>query len=246
VLEVDSTVKRDFSIDTLDFLLTVGSIVASSLRREQVDQAHEQAVAEIAKETRRHQVLLHEMQHRMKNNFQTILSMISIQTSRVQSDNSRTVLTKVADGIMAMSLAHDQLSPAQANGAVNLPTYLRALATSIQKSADTVTVEIHADEVSVPIAQAVVLGLIVNELVANSVKHAFGDGSGAIRVELTSGPGNREVQLKVSDNGGGIDSASPHGSGLRLVHALARQIRGRTEQTSSGEGTTTSVVFSLP
>jgi two-component sensor histidine kinase/putative methionine-R-sulfoxide reductase with GAF domain len=246
VLEVDSEGPRDFSLDTLEFMLTVASMLASALRREQVDQAHEQALAMIAREIHRQQVLLQEMQHRMKNNFQTILAMVTSQATRSGADNSRHALEKIAAGIMAMSLAHDQLAPSQGGGTVNLPTYLRVLATGMQKPLDSITVEVQADEVSVPIEQAVAIGLIVNELVTNSVKHAFGQQGGSVRVELTSGPGNRQIQLKVSDNGTGIDQSRPAGSGLRLISALARQIRGRIERTSSDQGTTTCVIVPLP
>jgi two-component sensor histidine kinase len=120
------------------------------------------------------------------------------------------------------------------------------LAAGMQKPLESVTVEVQADEVSVPIEQAVAIGLIVNELVTNSVKHAFGQQGGSVRIELTSGPGNRQIQLKVSDNGTGIDPSRPAGSGLRLISALARQIRGRIERTSSDQGTTTSVIVPLP
>lgn len=246
VLEADSSVQRDFSTDTQSFLTTAASLVASAIRREQIDQAHEEAIAQLAREAHRHQLLLHEMQHRMKNNFQTILSMISIQRSRLGPENIRHVLAKMADGIMAMSLAHDQLASTQAGEVVNLPTYLKALTTSIQKPLETVTVDIRADEVNVPIQYAVPIGLIVNELVTNSVKHGFGDAGGAIHVELRSGISRGEIRLKVADNGRGIDPSRPRGSGLNLIEALARQIRGQVLQDSSGQGTQTCVVFALP
>ena len=243
VLEVDSTELRDFSVDTIDFLMTAASILASALRRDQVEQAHEQAIAQAAMEARRHQVLLEEMQHRVKNNFQTILSMVAIQSARLQTENSRIVLNKIADGIMAMSLAHDQLAPAQGGELVNLPTYLRALTTSIQKPLETIIVEVQADEISVPIEHAVPVGLIVNELLTNSVKHVFGREGGAIRVELQTGPDQGEIRLTVSDNGSGIDPTKPQGSGLKLINALARQLRGKVDHKSSSKGTSVCVVF---
>ncbi len=246
VLEVDSSVERDFSGDTRNFLMIAASIIASAIHREQVSQQHQQAIAELALESRRHQLLLHEMQHRTKNNFQMILSMISIQAARLQTENGRSVLGKIADGIMAMSLAHDQLASTQAGEVVNLPTYLKALTTSIQKPLETVTVDIRADEMNVPIQYAVPIGLIVNELVTNSVKHGFGATGGAIHVELRSGISRGEIKLKVADNGRGIDPSRPRGSGLNLIEALARQIRGQVLQDSSGQGTQTCVVFALP
>jgi two-component sensor histidine kinase/putative methionine-R-sulfoxide reductase with GAF domain len=246
VLEVDSSVERDFSGDTWNFLMIAASIIASAIHREQVSQQHEQAIAELALESRRHQLLLHEMQHRTKNNFQMILSMISIQAARMQTENSRSVLGKIADGIMAMALAHDQLAPAQGGELVNLPTYLRALTTSIQKPLETVTVDVRADELSAPIEYAVPIGLIVNELVTNSVKHGFDAAGGTILVELQSGLGRGEIGLEVVDNGKGIDPARPGGSGLRLIEALARQVRGRVEQESSSAGTRTRLTFTLP
>ncbi|HWL70608.1 MAG TPA: histidine kinase dimerization/phosphoacceptor domain -containing protein [Geminicoccus sp.] len=246
VLEVDSSVERDFSGDTRNFLMIAASIVASAIHREQVGLQHEQAIAELALESRRHQLLLHEMQHRTKNNFQIVLSMIAIQAARLQTENSRNVLGKIDDGIMAMALAHDQLAPAQGGELVNLPTYLRALIASIQKPLETVAVDVRADELNAPIEYAVPIGLIVNELVTNSVKHGFDEAGGAIQVELVSGAGRGELSLEVTDNGKGIDPAKPGGSGLKLIEALARQVRGRIEQESSSAGTRTRLAFTLP
>jgi two-component sensor histidine kinase len=87
------------------------------------------------------------------------------------------------------------------------------------------------------------LGLILNEAVTNSVKHAFGEEGGRIGVKLTSGVGYGEAQLTVADNGGGIRNPRAGGSGQKLIAALARQIGGEIEQNSSDKGTTTSVTF---
>ena len=78
VLEADSTERREYAVDTQNFLVTAGWIIASGIRREQVAQAHTDALVLHAEGNRRAVLLLEEMQHRVKNNFQTILAMIAI------------------------------------------------------------------------------------------------------------------------------------------------------------------------
>ena len=244
VLEADSTEARDYSVDTQNFLMTAGSIIASAIRREQVAQAQADAVVQVAEGNRKHQLLLEEMQHRVKNNFQTILGMIAIQGSRLDNDGAQSALRKITDGIMAMSLAHNQLAPSQHGETVHLPTYLRALAANIQQSLESITIEVRADEIRASIEKAVPLGLIVNELVTNSVKHAYGEDGGAIFVELWTGPGKGEARLAVFDHGRGVDGAKAGGVGLKLVEALARQIRANVSRRESEIGTGYTVVFS--
>ncbi|MDQ4060805.1 MAG: sensor histidine kinase, partial [Pseudomonadota bacterium] len=106
-----------------------------------------------------------------------------------------------------------------------------------------IEIEAEVDEVSLLIDRAVPLGLVVNEVITNCVKHAFGDAGGRITVKLTAGVGYGEARLTISDNGRGIQDDRGHGSGLKLVEALTRQIGGQFEQQSSSKGTTTTVVF---
>ena len=242
VLEVDSTEHRDFSIDTKDFLLTAASILAAALRREAVGRAHAAALAAAAQEGHRSKTLLLEMQHRMKNNFQTIVAMLAIHKSRLQGLDGQESLTRIADGVMAMALAHDQLAPTRTGEVVHMPTYLKALTTSIQKPLEAITIETHADEINLIVERAVPVGLIVNELVTNSVKHAFNERGGAIRVALTSASGTGRVRLIVTDNGRGM-AQSQAGTGVRLIEALCLQLRGRLARRSSDQGTTVEIAF---
>jgi two-component sensor histidine kinase len=89
------------------------------------------------------------------------------------------------------------------------------------------------------------VGLIVNETIINSVKHAFGSEGGAISVRLTTGVGVGEARLIISDNGRGIDPSRPQGSGTRLIASLAAQVGGQVEQESSKVGTTTTLQFPI-
>lgn len=245
VLEADSVVARDFSIDTLAFLVAAASILASAIHREQLDQAHARAVAAAAEEGRRSQILLQEMQHRVKNNFQTILAMIAIQKRREPSEAGQAVLSKTADAIMAMSLAHNQLAASQRAETVHLPSYISALATSMQQPLEKVTIDVLADEISTGIEKAMPLGLIINELVTNSVKHAYGPAGGAVKIVLANGPGKGEARLTVSDEGRGMGAAGSGGAGLKLIEALVQQIYGRLTVDSSSKGTTVTIAFGL-
>lgn len=241
VLEVDSTEERDFSTDTKTFLTTAASLVAVALRREQAAHQYEAALGAAAVTSDRVKTLLDESHHRMKNNFQLILSMLQMQRSEASAATSG-VLSRLIDNVMAMSLANDQLAIARGTSAVNLPSYLRSLVTRVQKPFEKVSAEVHAEDMSVPIEYAVVIGLIVNELVTNCVKHAFGKSGGLIQVDLARGPGRGEVQLVVRDNGRGM-VAQKSGTGLKLLDGLARHIRGHIEHTSAPTGTLTKLVF---
>jgi two-component sensor histidine kinase len=95
----------------------------------------------------------------------------------------------------------------------------------------------------VSIEQAVPIGLITNELVTNSIKHAFGPEGGAIRIELHTSARPGYATLVVSDNGRGISETTGQGSGQTLIRALADQVGGEVSQSSSSGGTTTTVTF---
>ena len=95
------------------------------------------------------------------------------------------------------------------------------------------------------IDRAVPVGLIVNETITNSAKHAFGDDGGAITVRLMTGVGRGEARSIISDNGRGVDPSRPKGAGTRLIDSLAAQIGGQVGQESSEKGTTTTVQFPI-
>ena len=180
----------------------------------------------------------------MKNNFQTILGMIALRMPAASTEVGRDLLNKIANGIMAMSLAHDQLSPGRTGEVVGLAAYLRVLSSAFVPISDKVTIEVKCDEANVSIEQAVAVGLIVNELVTNSLKHAFGPDGGAIRVELHAAGPRRMATLTVADTGKGHgERGESDGSGSKLVKALAAQVRGELVRTRSPEGFATSLHF---
>jgi two-component sensor histidine kinase len=207
-------------------------------------RAENEKAAAAAAEAQLREVLLSEMQHRVKNNLQIILSMVGLQKRRVPDREAQRALDHVANRITAISLAHDQLDPRQGSRVVSLASYLRALCAAIEQQHEGfVVIDFVSDDVPLLIDRAVPLGLVLNEAVVNSVKHAFDEDGGRIKVQLTAGIGRGEARLSVSDNGKGVDPSRPQGSGTRLIQSLAAQIGGSTEQESSEGGTSTRITF---
>ena len=243
VLEVDSTAPRDFTEDTTDFLTAAAALIGTVLRHNAPPEEARMMAA--AAEAQRREILLREMQHRVKNNFQLVLSSISIQKRRSQGAEVHRALDHVASRINAISLAHDQLAPRHEGQTVRLSDYIRALCSAIRQQIEDVEVDVESDELELSIDRALPVGLILNETAMNSIKHAFGPDGGRITVRLVGGIGFGEARLTVSDNGRGIINVSENGSGLKLIASLARQIGGTIEQESSDSGATTILTFPL-
>ena len=244
VLEVDSTTERDFSEDTTDFMTAVAALLGTIAGRFSRPDKTAQLIAAV--EAQKQEVLLREMQHRIKNNFQVVLSSISLQKRRYNDLGVHRALDHVASRINAISLAHDQLAHRNDGRIVRLSDYIQALCNSIRQQAEGIEINVACDELELSIDRAVPVGLILNEAATNSIKHAFGSDGGSITVKLTGGVGYGEASLIVSDNGRGIEEPGKgSGSGLRLIASLARQIGGTVDQESSSTGTTTSLRFPL-
>jgi two-component system, sensor histidine kinase PdtaS len=244
VLEVDSTRSRDFTEDSVDFFnrrRCASWRCDSSTRRAD----YEARFAAAAAEAQKREVLLREMQHRVKNNFQLVLSSISLQKRRHQGAEVQSALDHVASLINAISLAHDQLAPGQEGQTVRLTDYVHALCSAIQQQVEEIELKVESDELEISIDRALRVGLILNEVTMNSIKHAFGPNGGSIKVRLVGGVGFGEARLTVSDNGRGIQKSNGNGSGLRLIRSLARQIGGAITQQSGSSGTTTTLTFPL-
>jgi two-component sensor histidine kinase len=124
--------------------------------------------------------------------------------------------------------------------------YLRALCGNLDQRREGVRIEANLDSTVIAHGHAVALGLIVNELVTNALKHAFpGERPGTVRVTFRAKYETGEGHLCVADDGVGIGPPRPGGSGLELVRALTRQVGGRITSDSSAQGTVFRMDFLL-
>jgi len=155
VLEVDSTRPRDFSQDTIEFLTATAALIGAFLQSHGGEPSEAARLATAAMQAQNRDVLLREMQHRVKNNFQIILASIAIQKRRYSAGDAQRALDHIASRINAISLAHDQLAPREEGQIVKLSDYLRALCHSIKQQAEGIEVEVQADELELSIDRAV-------------------------------------------------------------------------------------------
>lgn len=248
ILEVDSDKPRSFTPDTIALLQGAAQLIALAVQREQERREARNAREESAHEVGRRQILLREMQHRVKNNFQIITAMVLVMRRRAADEETKSVLSVLADRLLAMALAHEQLDPDQSSEMVELDVYLDALCRSLENLSEEIAIERSLEHVSVSVETAVAIGLILNELATNAIKHAF-DGAGIINVEFRMRKwGDRTACLTVSDNGKGIHGDRREGSsGTDLIESLAAQLDGTVERESPERGgTAVRVTFPLP
>lgn len=194
------------------------------------------------------QLLLQELQHRVANSLQIIASILMQSVRRVQSEETRTHLRDAHRRVMSIATLQHQLALSSADE-VALGPYFTDLCNSIGASmisdAAPISLTVKADTTVTSSAISVSLGLIVTELVINSLKHAFPDGTKdcAIAVEYGSSPDG--WSLSVADNGIGMASEpdpADAGLGTGIIHALAKQLHGKIVITDNVPGTKVTII----
>jgi PAS domain S-box-containing protein len=198
------------------------------------------------------EALLKEVHHRVKNNLQVVASLLRLQGSRVRDPEAQSALQETQNRVRAMSLLHETLYRSESLARVSGERYLGGLCAQLLRAAGPpagVGLRLEAEGVEFGLEQAVPVGLILNELVSNALKHAFPTGGpGNIAVTLERLPSHR-LLLRVADTGVGCPPEAERAGGgtlgLELVRRLVGQLGGSLE-LGPGPGTAWSVVFSMP
>ena len=226
VLEVDTVEKTSFGEFETHSLSIFANIIGLSLAKDAARAAAAEAASAITNSRSETEIMLRELQHRMKNNLQVIVGFLALQGRQSSTDEARERIGRVMDRVLAIGLAHDQLSFKNSAASVEMRDYLTALCANIDPRRPQVTLDTDFDAATMPLDRAVPVGLIVNELVANSVKYAFDDEGGIIRITFRLNTVIGEAELSVADNGRGMGPTRPGSLGLRLVESLTRQLGG--------------------
>jgi two-component sensor histidine kinase len=240
VLEADSREPRAFGEADLKFLQGYATLLAFAIEQARLHEQHAQLAAQ-------HELLLQELQHRVKNNNQSLISLIHLQLANVTNIEARENLQKIENRIRALSFVNGQLQSSVRPNVVDLGQYLMAIVASLfnfQTDGQTnvkLTTQISQVEVSTERAQAI--GLILNEFLTNSFKYAFGEGRGQFRLHLGHEDGRAE--LVMADDGPGIPEGVRPGLGLNLIDVLTKQIEGEARWGPPGKGARLTLEFPI-
>jgi len=196
------------------------------------------------------EVLLQEIHHRVKNNLQVISSLLKLQSRYIQDNRVTEMLQESQNRVRSMALVHEQLYQSKDFSNIDFAEYIQNLAHNLfqayENHAESVKLQTNIAPCSMNIDTAVPCGLIINELVTNSLKYAFkGQTQGTINIDFTL-ENNSVCVLNVSDSGMGfpqdLDYRNARTLGLRLVGSLVKQIRGEIELLET-TGTTFKITF---
>lgn len=201
----------------------------------------------IEKQNNDRKVLLQEIHHRVKNNFQIISSLLKLQT--YSEDNP--VVEKAFNGaisrIHAMSIVHEIIYKQDTFSSLSPRSYLNSLIENLKNSFDhkSVELEVISVEDSLSIEQFIPIGIIINELITNSFKHAFPNQTISPKISINLNKQGEEFELLYRDNGiGCVQTKLKESFGMGLIETMVDQLSGRMETSTSDEwGTIFSIKF---
>ncbi|MBN1780578.1 PAS domain S-box protein [bacterium] len=189
------------------------------------------------------EVLIRELYHRTKNNMQIISSMLRLKSRVMPDENLRTMVADIENKIQSMALVHKKLYESQNLDSLDLKSYLKDLVTLIGKSyihrLSNIGLEFEGEQVVVSIDTATPLGIVINELMTNAIKHAFPEGrKGRIWIKLAKTAGEETITIDINDNGigfpKGFNIEKNSNLGLDTVIDLVRnQLAGEIKCRSS-------------
>ncbi len=234
-------------------LVAIEAIARDVTARKQLEERLDEGILELRRSLIEKTALLKEVHHRVKNNLQVICSLLSMQISCAAGDSFSGPLHDAHSRVLSMSLIHEQIYQSETLADLNFAAYIEALSNRLFHAycvdPSRVRLELNVTPTRLGVDQAIPCGLILNELLSNSLKHAFGDGrEGVIRISLGR-TGSGDVALAVADNGVGLPAdfrlENSRTLGLQVVGTLIHQIGATLFVTGEG-GATFRFVWKLP
>ena len=239
--------RKLWSEDDIRLLKLIGEIIANALDRKAIEERLQDSLKD-------KEVLLREIHHRVKNNMQIVNSLLFLQEQSVHDQLDAVALDAFQQSrtrIKAMAVIHDRLYRSSEFSSIDFEEYLNELVPELLDSygvGSEIRIELSAEDIRLGLDAAVPCALIINELITNSLKHAFpGKQPGWIKLSMDLRP-DGAVRLVVADNGVGLSTSEdrhmvPKTLGLQLVADLAKQLDGSVT-VSNDEGTRITVDFS--
>lgn len=219
-----------FNQEALDILTFISTQVASAIERKRAEETIHMALEE-------KEVLVREVHHRVKNNLQVILGLLSLQSDAIDDPRVNEVIQDIRSRISSMALVHQELYQSDDLARVNTSEYFQMLADNLMQvfNKPEVNIVIDASQVLMTVDKAIPCGLILNELMSNAMKYAFPENRpGQVQVymgEEQTAEEVKEILLRVRDDGIGLPEEvnvnNPESFGLQIVNILVKQLKGR-------------------
>ncbi len=214
---------------------------------ETLDAKVKEKTKELSHSLKEKEILLKEVHHRVKNNLFTISSIIGLQEFREKEISTADIISSIQHRIQAIAMAHDLLSKENSDYQnISMPTYIKELTSTITSAMvndSKYRLICNIEPIKLPLEKTLTVGLIINELVTNAIKYAFGNSKYEIVVSMKKSI-DKKIILSVKDNGIGFDPSSPKGTGLELVEMSATQLNGKME-IDTEHGTAIYILFPL-
>ena len=230
VLSMEQTGNsKTWTFEEQDFAASVSYILSLTLEASERDKAQKQIVKSLEEKN----VLLREIHHRVKNNMQIISSLLSLQSNNIENPEMKDIFSQSQNRVKSMSMIHEQLYQTDDLAKIDFKSYVNGLIKSLfqiySANQKQIEWEVNVKDVKLDIETAIPCGLIINELVSNSLKHAFINRQyGKICFNMIRD--KNMINFKVSDNGIGIpDNLQIENTstlGLNLVKTLVNQLEG--------------------
>lgn len=242
--DYDNSIRQNSLIGFLVFLGILAIILIRNNRQKNKANAVLQSKnieinrqkEEIEKSIEQKQILLSELQHRVKNNLQYVISILEIQKESVDYSNIDDLIRNNQNRIHSIAMLHKKLSINDSVNDVNLKQYVDDLSELVKESYDSksknVSMFITCNIETLHLAKALPLGLIIVELVSNSMKHAFkNQPHGIINIEIMPDENSKKNLLHYIDNGEGFDfnNVKTKGLGVEITKGLIDQLNGKIE-----------------
>lgn len=200
---------------------------------------------EIEQRMREKEMLLKEVHHRVKNNLQTVSSLLRMQGRQIDDESTRNLIRSSQNRVVCMAMVHEMLYMREDLAKIEYRSYVQDLGEYLIKSIkgpeSNIRLNIDIPEIELGIDTAIPLGLLINEAITNALKYGFRDQeAGEITIGLER-ENKTEFVLRIGDNGVGfpeeVTPASTKSLGLKLIHNLTRQLKGTVMRDHSKKGT---------
>jgi two-component sensor histidine kinase len=235
VLEVDSRSEGEFNEHDIAFLQGAANVLGMAIERQRYERNLKAALD-------RHEMLLGEINHRVKNSLQVVASLLQLQSTAVENTEVRTRLAEASSRIMAVGRAYERLAYDGQLEKIDLGMYLRSVVMDLQTTMQECKLSLEVPEgILLSATRAIPLALIINELVTNAAKYAYpGNGGGPVWVKIVENE-NGNVVVSIRDEGvgmpGDFDPAKSKKLGTRLIMALASQLQAELIKPPQEKGT---------